>query len=230
MNKIILQATLVATICFWAAQAQAVVTTEEMMTICAQADDTHDCARLIEAAQLKKMPANLARRGTGDESTTLALSLSQGLFNDSAQEIKLIDKDGKAYTVWDYWPTLNAFLLLVLEEEGSYYLWLSRLDGKTVRLPAEPVFASGQKRFATADFCEKTCRNEVAIWQIRQGIPVKTRVWQPKETWEDAEASWVSLEQLRLEYRVSGSEEYQEMIVSPDKSYKNKKTFLEKLF
>lgn len=230
MNKKIIKSIIVATIGFGAWHAQAAITTEGMMAICAQADDTHDCARRIETEQLKNMPAGLARRGEGGERGTLTLSLSQGLFNDSAQEVRLIDKDGKAYTVWDYWPTPEAFLLLVLEEEDNHYLWLSRFDGKTVRLPAEPVFALGNKRFATADFCEKGCRNEVAVWQIRQGIPVKTRVWQPKEAWEDAEASWVSPEQLRLAYRVSGSEEYREMIVAPDKSYKNKRTLLEKLF
>jgi|GEM_PF-1015957 hypothetical protein len=225
-----IEKTVFAALFFCALNAQAALTTEEIVTLCAQADDTHDCARQIEAAQIKKLPAELAQRGTGDESTTLTLSLSQGLFNDTASEIKLIDKDGKAYTVWDYWPPLNAFLLLVLEEKDSYYLWLSQLDGKTVRLPAEPVFAAGNKRFATADFCDEGCRNEVAIWQIRQGLPVKTRTWQPKETWDDAEASWVSPDQLRLEYRVSGSEEYQEMTVSPDKTYKNKKNLLQKLF
>ncbi|MDR1529583.1 MAG: hypothetical protein LBS40_04190 [Burkholderiales bacterium] len=214
----------------WVVSAHAALSTEKIIELCSDTEDTYHCARVIETEQLKSVPNNLARRGSGDEKTVLTIRLSQNLFSDPPQEIKFIDKEGKSYSVWDYWSAFDALLLLVIDGEESYYLWLYNGNGQTVRLPAEPSFSQDNKRIVTADFCEENCRNEIAIWQIRKGLPVKTRVWTPKEQWEDAEATWVSLAEIKLVYRVKEGKDYQEMIVSPGKEIRNKKELLRNMF
>ena len=76
----------------------------EIGQICAQAEDAAHCGRLVEEAQLKRLP-NLARR----EGKALTISLfpsGVATFTDSDDPI-----DGRSYSLWDYLDGINAVLV-----------------------------------------------------------------------------------------------------------------------
>jgi hypothetical protein len=168
-------------------------TSAELETICAQADDTAHCARLVEATQLKRLP-NLARREGGVLSVSLYPS-GTATFSDSDDAI-----NGRTYSLWDYVDGLNAVLLYTTAGETTTFTLLQRTTNRRIELPTEPQLAPDRQRLVTADVCGARCSNEIAIWHVTHEGIRKELAWSPPAGWIDAGAKWKDAETLSLDY------------------------------
>jgi len=170
----------------------------EIGELCAQAEDNVHCGRLIEQAQLKRLPG-LARR----EGDTLSVSLfPQGTatFTDSDDPAQ-----GCSYSLWDYLDGINAVLLYTNAGEKTTFTLLQRTTNRRYELPTEPQLSPDRQWLATVDICGARCTNEIALWRIaREGIR-KELAWSPDAVWVDASARWKDVETLVIDYSVAGS-------------------------
>jgi len=186
------------TVFAWTAAA-ASVTPEELAGICANAEDSPHCARLVEEVQLKRLP-NLAVR----DGTTLRISLYPSGTAAFADTEAL--NGGRSYSLWDYISEINAVVLYTTDGDDVTFTVLQRATGRKTELPSEPKVSPDRAHIVTADFCETRCVNELAVWRVtRDGIR-KESTWKPRESWSDAVASWKSAETIAVEYTPAGAQ------------------------
>jgi len=171
-------------------------TAAELEQICAQAENATHCARLVEAAQLKRLP-NLARRDGSSLSVSLYPS-GAATFTDSDDAA-----GGRSYSLWDYLDGLNAVLLYTTKGETTTFTLLQRTTNRRVELPTEPQLAPDRRRLVTADVCEARCSNEIAIWRVTPDGIRKELSWSPGGAWIDAGAEWKDSDTLTIEYTTS---------------------------
>jgi hypothetical protein len=167
---------------------------EELASVCAQAEGPAHCARLVEQLQLKRLP-NLAVR----DGRTLRISLYP------TGSVTFTDSDaldgGRSYSLWDYLDPINAVLLYTTDGDAVSFTLLQRASGRRVELPNVPALAPDRQHLATADFCEKRCINELAVWRVTRERIYKELVWKPTpQTWVDAGVKWKSGESLIVDY------------------------------
>jgi hypothetical protein len=176
----------------WVALA-APVSNTELAEVCAEADDSVQCGRLVEAVQLKRLP-NLARR----EGNALIVSLypsGNATFTDTDDQA-----NGRSYSLWDYVDAINAVLIYTTAGDTTTFTLLQRTTNRRIELPTEPQVAPDRAHLVTADICEARCGNEVAVWRVmREGV-AKELVWSPGATWTDAVAKWKDAATLTFEY------------------------------
>jgi len=172
---------------------------DELGKLCAEADDSAHCARLVEEMQLKRLP-NLALR----EGPALKVSLYPSGSATFADTEAL--NGGRSFSLWDYVSEINTALLFVTNGDEVSFLLVQRATGKTTELPSEPKLSPDRARLVTADFCEARCVNEIAIWRVtREGVR-KESSWKPRETWTDAIANWTSATAVSVEYTPAGAQ------------------------
>ena len=174
------------------------LSTAEIEQLCAQADDAVHCGRLIEDAQLKRLP-NLARR----EGSALLVSLypsGTATFTDSDDAVH-----GRSYSLWDYLDGINAVLLYTSAGEKTSFTLLQRTSNRRYELPTEPQVSPDRQRLVTADVCGARCTNEVAVWRVSKDGVSKELAWSPGADWTDAAARWKTPETLVIEYTVAGA-------------------------
>jgi len=170
---------------------------DEIAALCAKAEGTWHCGRLIEEAQLKRLP-NLATR----EGITLKVSLyPAGVASFTDTEAL---NGGRSYSLWDYLDPINAVLLYTTDGDTVTYTLLQRSNGRKVELPNEPKVSPDRQRLVTADFCESRCVNELAVWRVSRDGVRKELSWKPKQPWSDAGATWKDAETLTIEYTPAG--------------------------
>ncbi len=157
------------------------VSNTELAEVCAQAEDSAHCGRLVEAVQLKRLPS-LARREGNVLSVSLYPSGSTN-FTDSDDIV-----NGRSYSLWDYLDGINAVLIYTTAGDNTIFTLLQRTTNRRIDLPTEPQLAPDRQHLVTADICETRCTNEVAVWSVtREGIR-KELVWSPGSAWTDAVA------------------------------------------
>jgi hypothetical protein len=165
----------------------------ELAEICAEADDSVQCGRLVEAVQFKRLP-NLARR----EGNTLIVSLypsGNATFIDTDEQA-----NGRSYSLWDYLDAINAVLIYTTVGDATTFTLLQRTTNRRIELPTEPQVAPDRAHLVTADVCEVRCSNEVAVWRVmREGV-AKELTWSPGAAWTDAVAKWKDATTLVFEY------------------------------
>jgi hypothetical protein len=168
----------------------------EIGQICAEAEDAAHCGRLVEAAQLKRLP-NLARR----EGSVLTISLfpsGAATFTDSEDAVA-----GRSYSLWDYLDGINAVLVYTTAGDKAGFLLLSRTNNRRYELPTEPQLSPDRQRLLTADVCQKQCTKEIAIWRVTREAVRKELTWLAAD-WADATAKWKDAETIAIEYSVDG--------------------------
>jgi len=174
------------------------VTSQEIATICAEAEDPSHCGRLVEAVQMKRLPALAAREGT-----VLKVSLFPSGTVTFADTEAL--NGGRTFSLWDAYSEINAVLLYTTDGDNIGFLLLQRTNGRTVELPSEPRISPDRQRLVTADFCASRCVNELAVWRVsREGVR-KELVWSPAATWADATATWKDPETIVVEYTAAAA-------------------------
>jgi hypothetical protein len=188
-----LRAVVAALACFAVLALAAPLTPSEIAALCGNAEDSSHCGRLIEEAQLKRLPS-LARR----DGNTLVVSLypsGSASFVDSDDAV-----NGRSYSLWNYLDGINAVVLYTTTGDTTTFTLVQRATDRRTELPAEPTLAPDRQRIVTADVCATRCVNEIAVWRVsREGVR-KDLVWVPPPTWTDAAASWRDADTLTLEY------------------------------
>ena len=174
-------------------------TPEELAKICADADDSPHCGRLVEEVQLKRLPSLAVRDGT-----TLRISLYPSGTATLADTEAL--NGGRSYSLWDYINELNAVVLYTTDGDDVTFTVLQRATGRKTELPSEPKVSPDRTRIVTADFCATRCVNELAVWRVTRDGIYKERTWKPAQPWSDAIATWKSTETLAIDYAVAGKE------------------------
>ena len=173
------------------------LSSDEIASVCAQAEGSAHCGRLVEGVQLKRLP-NLAVR----EGTTLKVSLYP------AGVASFVDTEalngGRSYSLWDYIDSINAVLLYTTDGDTVTFTLVQRSNGRRIELPNEPAVSPDRQRLVTADFCPSRCVNELAVWRVTRDGVHKELAWKPKEAWVDAGAKWKTAETLVVEYTSAG--------------------------
>ena len=169
---------------------------EEIGALCADAEDAAHCGRLVEAAQLKRLP-NLARR----DGPVLTISLfpsGAAAFTDSDDAVA-----GRSYSLWDYLDGINAVLVYTTAGDKTGFLLLTRTNNRRYELPTEPQLSPDRQRLLTADVCQKQCTKEIAVWRVTREAVRKELSWLAAD-WADATAKWKDAETIAIEYSVDG--------------------------
>ena len=165
----------------------------ELVALCAEAEDQAQCGRLVEARQLRAVSRFVERNG--DELRVQLSPFGLSVFHDTVNAM-----GATTYAVWDYLESLDTLVLFTTRGERTGFLLVQRRGGEEYRVASEPVPAPDERHFATADFCERDCDNEVALWRIgRDGIR-KEATWRPPATWTDVSVGWRGANAIVLEY------------------------------
>jgi hypothetical protein len=165
----------------------------ELIALCADAEDQAQCGRLVEARKLRALPGIAERNG--DELRVSLVPFGLSVFHDTINF-----RGARTYAVWDYLEHLDTLVLFTTVGERTGFLLVSRHSGGEYRVPSEPVIAPDERRFATADFCEKECDNEVAIWHIDGQKVRKEAAWSPPLAWSNVSVTWKGNDAIVLEY------------------------------
>lgn len=172
-------------------------TPAELARLCGNAEDPAHCGRLVEARQLARLKAIVAREG--DELRIELLPAGSTMFRDAVNII-----GARTYAVWDYLEQLETLVLFATEGDRTEFWLVQRRGGGEYRIPSEPVLAPGRNRFATSDFCAQGCDNEIAVWRIDAGGVRKELAWAPRDAWSDAGVAWKNSDTLAIEYTIAG--------------------------
>jgi hypothetical protein len=165
----------------------------EIAALCRNAEDQAHCGRLVEARQLRRWP-KLAERD-GDELRVPYQPRGLTVFRDRIDII-----GAKSYAVWDYLENLDTLVLFTTDGDRTGFLLMQRQGGEEYRLPSEPVLAPDERHFVTADFCDRGCDNEVAVWRIQAKAVQRVSTWAPPAPWTDVSVTWKGADVIRLEY------------------------------
>jgi hypothetical protein len=173
------------------------VSNTELAEVCAQAEDSAHCGRLVEAVQLKRLP-NLAHR----EGNVLSVALypaGSASFTDSDDTIT-----GRSYSLWDYLDAINAVVLYTTAGDATTFTLVQRATNVRTELPTEPQLAPDRAHLVTADVCEGKCSNEIVVWRVTREAIRKELSWSPGPAWTDAVAKWKDAATLSFEYAGPG--------------------------
>ena len=112
---------------FAAAAVAAPVSTEELATLCANAEDSAHCGRLVETEQMKRLPHLATRDG---------LDLKVSLYPSGAVTFTDVEAPvgGRSHSLWDYIGAINAVLLYTTVGDDVTFTLLQRANGRKVEL------------------------------------------------------------------------------------------------
>jgi hypothetical protein len=171
---------------------------EELTKVCAEAEDASHCGRLVEGVQLPRLP-NLAVREKSDLRVSLYPS-GTATFTD----VEAVN-GGRSYSLWDFLSEINAVVLYVTDGDDATFLFVQRVTGRKTELPADPKLSPDRARLVTADFCERRCTNEVALWRVSRDAVRKELVLRPGTPWTDVVATWKDADTVAIEYTAAGA-------------------------
>lgn len=174
------------------------VSVEELTRLCAEAEDASHCGRLVEGVQLPRLP-NLAVREKLDLRVSLYPSGTM-TFTD----IEAVNS-GRSYSLWDFLNEINAVVLYVTDGDDTAFLLVQRTTGRKTDLPADPRLSPDRRHLVTADFCERRCTNEVALWRVSRDAVRKELVLRPDAPWADVVATWKDADTISVEYTTAGA-------------------------
>jgi len=173
-------------------------TPEELAKVCAQADDPAHCGRLVEEVQLPRLP-NLAVRDK--------LELRVSLYPSGITTFTDVENlhGGRSYSLWDFMSEINAVVLYVTDGDDASFTILQRTNGRKTDLPSDPKLSPDRQRLVTADFCERRCVNELAVWRVTRDGVHKEFLWRPAAVWTDATATWKDAQTIQIDYTAAGA-------------------------
>jgi hypothetical protein len=183
-----------------AAAAAVPLSLDEIAALCGSGPGPENCARRIEAVQLKRLP-DLARR----TDATLIVSL----YPSGTTAFTDVDtRSGeRTYSLYDYMSEINAVVLYVTDGAESSFALLQRATGRQTELPADPRLSPDRQYLLTADFCSKHCAGELAVWRVTRDSVQKAYAWRPRERWIDAIATWKDASTIAIEYTPAGQQQ-----------------------
>ena len=166
---------------------------QELAKVCAEAEDASHCGRLVEAVQLPRLPSLAVRDG---------LNLRVSLYPSGTTTLTDVETPtgGRSYSLWDFMSEINTVVLYVTEGDDARFTLIQRTTGRKTDLPSDPKLSPDRTRIVTADFCERRCTNELAVWRVSRDGVRKELVWRPASPWADATATWRDAETLTIDY------------------------------
>lgn len=165
----------------------------DLVALCAGAEGSAQCGRLVEAQQLRKF-GKLAERD-GDELRVTLEPYGLSKFHDIVNF-----KGTRTYALWDYLEAVDTLVLFTTIDDRTGFMLVQRHGGGEYRLPSEPIMAPDDRHFATADFCARSCENEVALWRIGVNGARKEATWKPVAAWSDVNVTWHGPDEIGLDY------------------------------
>ena len=181
----------------------------QVAELCANAEDTAHCGRLIEEKQLKRF-AGLATRD-GDDLRVSLYPRGEVTFRDVVRTT-----GATSYTLWDVLSEINAVLVFYTDGDRTGYVLLTRTNGRQYKLPAEPAISPDRQYLVTADFCTEGCDNEAALWRVSRDDVRKALVFKPAGRWRDVTAEWSGADAVVLDYRAENGKREQLRLGSRD--------------
>ena len=178
------------------------ITPAQVAELCASAEDTAHCGRLIEEKQLKRF-AGLAVRD-GDDLRVSLYPRGEATFRDVVRTT-----GAESYTLWDVLSEISAVLVFHTDGDRTGYVLLTRNNGRQYKLPAEPAVSPDRQYLVTADFCADGCDNEAALWRVTRDDVRKERVFRPDAAWRDVTAEWSGPDAVTFDYRAVDGERRQ---------------------
>jgi hypothetical protein len=100
---------------------------------------------------------------------------------------------------------INAVVLYVTDGDDASFALLQRANGRKVDLPSDPKLSPDRQRLVTADFCERRCVNELAVWRVTRDGVHKELTWRPAAVWTDATATWKDAQTIQIDYTAAGA-------------------------
>jgi hypothetical protein len=191
-------ASVAATLALARAAVAAPLDSDEIGKLCANAEGTAHCGRLVEGVQLTRLPNLATREGAALKVKLYPIGVATFADTESIH-------GPRSYSLWDYLDPINAVLLYTTDADTVTFTLLQRANGRTVELPTEPKVSPDRQRLVTADFCPKQCVNELALWRVTRDGVTKEAAWKPAERWEDAGAHWKNPDTVVVEYTLAGS-------------------------
>ena len=172
---------------------------DEIAAVCGGGAGPENCARRIEAVQLKRLP-DLARRD--------GARLTVSLYPSGTTTFADVDTPSgeRTYSLYDYVSEINAVVLYVTDGADSSFALLQRATGIETPLPADPHLSPDRQNLLTADFCAEHCASELAVWRVTRDGVRKTLAWRPREPWIDAAATWKDANTIAIEYTPAGQQ------------------------
>jgi hypothetical protein len=172
---------------------------DDLAALCANIDNSYECAQAIERHQLKK--SDLARQATRN-GKTLRLQLSDGksvAVTDSqpGDETSIVK-----YSFRDHLHAVGYYLLHRQYYEGEDYVMVHDRTGQTFPLPGVPVISPDKARLVTAlaGLSGGYGPNTVQVWRFGPAGLTREFATEPKE-WEATGATWSNNSTIRLETR-----------------------------
>jgi hypothetical protein len=169
------------------------ISAADLAALCRDVEDQAQCGRLVEARKLRALPGIAERNG--DELRVTLVPFGLSVFHDTINF-----RGARTYAVWDYLEHFDTLVLFTTVGERTGFLLVQRRSGEEYRVPSDPVIAPDERHFATADFCERECDNEVAIWRIDRQSVRKEATWVPLAPWSDVSVTWRGPDAIAIEY------------------------------
>lgn len=164
------------------------LTYEKVESICANIDNSLECAQAVEKEQLKKNSKRVNRNGG-------ALSLNA----EEGSPIVFTDTEDTFYSFSDYFSSIGYYVVLVHSFESYNYALVNARTKKSFTLTGFPVLSPDNKRIAAAslDLEAGYMPNSFQIWKVDGDRLVMEYSIEPKE-WGPSKPVWISSTSLKF--------------------------------
>lgn len=179
------------------------LTTEKVEAICADIDNSLECAKAVENAQIKKYSASVKRNGP-----ILSLSAEKGspiVFNDTEDTF---------YSFVDYFQSIGYYVVLTHSFESYNYKLVNAKTKKSFSVNGLPVLSPDNKRIAAAslDLEAGYMPNSFQIWKVdgdrlAMEYSIEPKEWGPsKPVWLTSTSLKFNINTLQEDYSVTATE------------------------
>lgn len=173
---------------------------EQLAALCAEIQNSYECAQAIEAHQLQK--PEYARR-VARKDAELRLQLGDGKTVTVADVQPADEVSVVKHSFRDYLGEIGYFMLHRQYYEGEEYVLLHDRTGKMFPLPSPPVISPDRSRLVTTfpGLSGGYSPNIVQIWRVTPDGLIEEFTIHPRD-WEPVGASWIDSGTIRLQTRL----------------------------
>lgn len=171
-----------------AAAAYEYLTAEKVETICANIENSLECAKAVEKEQLKKHSKLVKRNGP-------SLSLNGG----KGSPIVFADTEEAYYSFVDYFSSIDYYVVLMHTFESYNYKLIHAKTKKSFTLNGFPIISPDNKYIAAAslDLEAGYMPNSFQIWKVEKTDLTVEYSIEPKE-WGPSKPVWISSTSLKF--------------------------------
>jgi hypothetical protein len=170
---------------------------------CRGLENSFDCARAIERAQLPRYAQDVTRQ---DGNLKLTLKTGKTLVLKDTPGVS-----GMSYSFRDYLPNLGYFLVHVQLWEGEGYMLVNDRTGKKYHLDDLPIISPDRTRLVTLsyDLDARYNPNAIKVWRLSPEKLVLEYSLEPKD-WGPAGGAWLDHQTVSLTKKIPMGEYHQD--------------------